>query len=92
VEVRQIYELPEGLGDSEREILEDYQRGGASLRWLKEVPMRMVIFDDRITGLPMVDPRPAEGDGFIMIEIRNESLSRGFSSIFDMLWGQAAPI
>jgi len=92
VEVRQIYELPSGYGDPEREILEEYLRSGANLRWLKEVPMRMVIFDDRITGLPMVDLRPAEGDGFIMIEIRNESLSRGFSSIFSMLWEQAAPI
>ena len=92
VEVKQLYELPKGSGAEAKEVLDGHLRSGASLRWLPEVPMRMVIFDDRITGLPMVDPRPAEGDGFIMVEIRNELLSRGFSSIFEMLWKNATRI
>jgi len=92
VSLRQLYELPEGPTDELRRRLLDHQRSGAELRWLPQVPMRMVIFDRRITGLPMVDPLPTEGDGFIMLEIRNQSFSDGFCEIFDALWEKAAPL
>ncbi len=84
--VRQLYELPDGPTPQIRRMLAIHQESGAQLRWRKGVPMRMVIFDRRITGLPMVDPLPSEGDGFTMLEIRNQSFSEGFCEIFDELW------
>ena len=62
---------------------------GAEVHWATHVPMRMAIFDHKITALPMVDPQPGEGDGFIMLEIRNQSLSEGFVNMFDLLWNAA---
>jgi DNA-binding MarR family transcriptional regulator len=92
VEILQLYELPEGPQPEMMEVLADHSRGGAKMRWIAEVPMRLVIFDRRITGLPMVDPQPGEGDGFTMLEIRNQRLSEGFCGIFEMIWQQATDI
>ena len=92
VRICQLYELPEGPTEEIRRSLLDHMRSGVQLRWLHKVPMRMVIFDRHITGLPMVDPLPTEGDGFIMLEIRNQSFSEGFYEIFDALWEKASPL
>ena len=46
----------------------------------------MGIFDHKILVLPMNDPSAEQGDGFMMLEVRNPDLSRSFVSIFDMLW------
>ncbi len=92
VEIFQLYEFPDGPQPEMLEILKEHARSGAKMRWIAEVPMRLVVFDQRITGLPMVDPQPAEGDGFTMLEIRNQRLSEGFSGIFEMIWQQAEEI
>lgn len=92
VEIFQLYELPDGPQPDMMEILKEHAHTGATLRWIAKVPMRLVVFDQRITGLPMVDPQPAEGDGFTMLEIRNQRLSEGFRGIFDMIWQQATDI
>ncbi len=92
VRLRQLYELPEGPTEAVRQLLRPHQRSGAELRWLRKVPMRMVIFDRQITGLPMVDPLPSEGDGFTMLEIRNQALSEGFCEIFESLWAESSPL
>jgi DNA-binding MarR family transcriptional regulator len=92
VVIHQLYELPDGPLPEMMDILKEHAHTGAKLRWIATVPMRLVVFDQRITGLPMVDPQPAEGDGFTMLEIRNQRLSEGFSDIFDMIWQQARDI
>jgi len=92
VAVRILCELSEGPDQEAREFLESESVLGADIRWMAEVPMRMAIFDKKITTLPMVDPQPGEGDGFIMLEIRNQSLSQGFLKMFRMMWATADPL
>jgi hypothetical protein len=36
--------------------------------------------------LPMNDPVAEQGDGFMMLEVRNPDLCASFLEIFDMLW------
>jgi sugar-specific transcriptional regulator TrmB len=89
VKIRLLVEIPAQLSPQDRQLMEEQVRAGSQLRTIEEVPMRLALFDSKITTMPMLDPAPAEGDGFIMLEIRNESLTRGMTKVFDMLWAVA---
>jgi hypothetical protein len=49
----------------------------------------MGVFDKKITILPMLDPAAGQGDGFVMLEVRNHGLSESFLDIYEMLWKSA---
>jgi hypothetical protein len=68
------------------------RQAGAEMRQIPDTPMRMAVFDEEAVVLPMNDPAPLEGDGFMMLEVRNHELSRGFRGFFDRLWGDATPM
>ncbi|RKZ12815.1 hypothetical protein DRQ32_02875, partial [bacterium] len=55
-------------------------------------PMRMALFDDEAVALPMIDPAPHEGDGFMMLEVRNPGMTEGFQALFDRLWDEGEKI
>lgn len=74
--------------EQHRDFAELAREHGSELRQLDEVPSRMAVFDERILALPMNDPVPEQGDGFMMLEVRNADLSRSFRKIFRMLWSQ----
>jgi len=92
VRIRYLAELPDGVTPELEEILEQHTKIGVEIRQLPQVPMRMAIFDQKITTLPMIDPQPGEGDGFIMLEVRNQSLSAGFVGMFEMMWSAAKKV
>lgn len=89
VRVRMLVEIPDGISDEDRKSLEHSKASGALVRRIPRVPMRMGIFDSKITILPMIDPVAGQGDGFVMLEVRNHGLSEGFLEVFEMLWKQA---
>jgi sugar-specific transcriptional regulator TrmB len=89
VDIRLLVEVSDEHRGEVNDILSEQRETGARMRLIEKLPMRMAIFDNKITALPMVDPQPGEGDGFIMLEIRNQSLSEGFTNMFDMLWENA---
>ena len=76
----------------DRESLERSRDSGAEVRWIAHVPMRMGVFDKRITILPMFDPAAGQGDGVGMLEIRNNGLSESFLEFYDLLWQSAEPL
>lgn len=83
---RLLCEVPEGGEEESQEFLESARATGAELRCVEEVPTRMAVFDQRILALPMSDPAPRHGDGFMMLEVRNPQLAESFAGIFDILW------
>jgi sugar-specific transcriptional regulator TrmB len=91
VKVRLLVEVPTELSPEDRRTLELQKGVGAEIRTIAEVPMRLGLFDGKITTMPMLDPAPTEGDGFVMLEVRNESLTRGMIRIYELLWDKARP-
>jgi sugar-specific transcriptional regulator TrmB len=87
--VRMLVEVTDRIGSEDRASLERSQKNGAKIRRIIKAPMRMAIFDEKITILPMLDPAAGQGDGFVMLEIRNHGLSESFTAIHEMLWSQA---
>lgn len=91
--VRMLCEVPDTESGAESEEAREFckrARGvGAKIRRAAHVPMRMGVFDSRILVLPMSDPVAEQGDGFMMLEVRNPDLCSSFLEIYDMLWKTA---
>jgi sugar-specific transcriptional regulator TrmB len=90
--VRLLCEMPTQLEADQQEFVDNAIAAGAEMRRIAEVPMRMGIFDHKILILPMDDPSAEQGDGFMMLEVRNPSLSESFVEVFDMLWKKGRKI
>jgi sugar-specific transcriptional regulator TrmB len=90
--VQMLCEVRDGLTDAHHEFTDRMADAGAELRQIRETPMRMAIFDEEAVVLPMNDPAPLEGDGFMMLEVRNHDLSRGFRGFFARLWRDSSEI
>ncbi len=86
IAVRMLCELNGPMADADRESLTKSKANGAQIRTIDKVPMRLGIFDNKITILPMVDPAAGQGDGFVMLEIRNTGLSESFRNVYELLW------
>jgi len=84
--VRMLLEIPGKLKDDHVAFSAPMREAGAKIRYLPAVPMRMAVFDVESVALPMNDPAPHEGDGFMMLEVRNPEMSLGFQMLFDKLW------
>jgi sugar-specific transcriptional regulator TrmB len=85
-QARILCETSGNEGEEGREFCRRARTAGARIRKLAHVPMRMGVFDARILVLPMNDPVAEQGDGFMMLEVRNPDLCASFLEIFDMLW------
>ena len=84
--VQMLCEVRGELTDAHTGFIERMRQAGAEMRQIPDTPMRMAVFDEEAVVLPMNDPAPLEGDGFMMLEVRNHELSRGFRGFFDRLW------
>lgn len=91
-QVQMLCEVRGTLTESHTQFIERMAEAGAEMRQIEETPMRMAIFDEEAVVLPMNDPAPLEGDGFMMLEVRNHDLSRGFRGFFDRLWRDSKPV
>ena len=85
-QVRVLCEVRGGLTESHDEFIGRMLRAGAMVRRVDETPMRLAIFDGETTALPMTDPDPHEGDGFMMLEVRNREMSQSFQMLFETFW------
>ena len=88
--VQMLCEVRGELTEAHTDFVERMNKAGASMRQIPETPMRMAVFDEEAVVLPMNDPAPLEGDGFMMLEVRNHDLSRGFRGFFDRLWSDSS--
>ncbi len=91
VKVRILGEAPE---DFDWDADDTYRRQielGALARSLPSVPMRLGVFDTKVAVLPMDDPAGGE-KGLLMIEVRNQGLSRSLTAVFEAFWEEAKPL
>jgi HTH-type transcriptional regulator, sugar sensing transcriptional regulator len=83
-----LCEVEGPLTDEHRDFVQMSGATGAELRRVTKVPTRMAVFDKKIVAMPMSDPVPHHGDGFMMLEVRNGELAESFAKIYDLLWKQ----
>ncbi len=83
-----LCEVSGSIDEEEKDFMSRARSAGATLRRIESVPTRMAVFDQRIVTLPMSDPAPHHGDGFMMLEVRNSELAKSFGQIYDLLWSQ----
>lgn len=91
VQVRILGEAPADFDWSSDEVYKRQVDLGVEARSLENAPMRLGIFDSRISILPMDDPAGGER-GLLMLEVRNEGLSRSLLAVFDTFWEKATPL
>lgn len=91
VEVRILMELPPGYDFTQHEVFQRQLKLGCQARSLPEVPMRLGVFDKRITIL-LLHEAGAELRDVKMLEVRNEGLSEGLLKVFEPLWATAEPL
>jgi sugar-specific transcriptional regulator TrmB len=87
--VQMLCEVQGELTETHTGFIDRMRAAGAELRQTAQAPMRLAVFDEEAVVLPMDDPAPLEGDGFMMLEVRNNDLSRGFRGFFDRLWSDS---
>jgi len=92
VTVQILFQVRDELDDAHTRFIERMRTAGAEMRQIDATPMRLAVFDEEAVVLPMNDPAPLEGDGFMMLEVRNHELSRGFRGFFDRLWQDATEL
>ena len=84
--VRVLCEIKGEITEDHDQFVSRIAKAGALLRRIDEMPMRLAIFDEEAVALPMSDPNPHEGDGFMMLEVRNHEMSRSFQALFETFW------
>lgn len=87
--VRMLCEVEDRDGSGHQDFIDMMTAMGAQTRRAAAVPMRLAVFDEEAVALPMNDPAPHEGDGFMMLEVRNPEMSAGFQALFEKLWVEA---
>ena len=88
-QVRVLCEVDGELTEEHDEFIGRMIGAGAMVRRVDETPMRLAVFDGETTALPMTDPDPHEGDGFMMLEVRNREMSQSFQTLFETFWAAA---
>lgn len=90
IQIRCIYEIPKDKDQKKWcfEMIERSISDGEKARVLKELPMKMAVFDSRIVLLSFEDPVSKQTSLTTLI-IEHHSLAKGFGILFDTLWAQA---
>lgn len=88
VSIRILLEAPSTYDFKGEPVFRRQQDLGCQQRYTPEVPLRMGIFDGRVSILPMQDSAK-KAKTFMMLEVRNEGLSEGLIGVFDLLWNSA---
>ena len=87
---RAVYEIPKEKREIEWlfKCINISVSQGEEVRVIKELPMKMAIFDSRIVMLLLEDPVTKQPSLTTQI-IRHRSLAKGLKMLFEMLWEQA---
>jgi len=91
VQVRILLEAPADYDFESEPVFRRQMEIGCEQRFVPSVPLRMAIFDKRVSILPMQD-RAKKAKGMMMLEVRNEGLSEGLTGVFDLLGKHSKPV
>lgn len=90
ISVKGIYEIPEEKAERERrfENIKQLVEAGEEARVLPELPIKMVIFDEKTVFFVLEDPAFKRGSSTSQV-IEHRSLAKTLKIVFDTLWNQA---
>jgi hypothetical protein len=90
VEARSVYE--ESIyDDPERaEAVRAFVAAGEQARVVPELPMKLVVVDERVVAFTLEDP-VAGSDGLTILVVEHTALGLLFKQAFDAVWSAAAP-
>jgi len=89
IRIRGIYEIPKSKEEIQWQfdILNRRERGSIT-RVINELPMKMVIFDEKIVLLPLEDPISGK-TSFTAQVIEHRALAKSLKMLFEHVWEQA---
>lgn len=90
VQLKSIHEIPSSKEEiqSKLEDLIRTTKGSDETRVIRELPMKMVVVDERFVMLPLEDP-VSSGTSFTTQVVEHASLAKGLRILFYTLWEQA---
>jgi len=90
VKIRAIYEYGDVKKDEFIRALSSWVFAGEEARVIKELPMKLVIFDEQITIIPLIDPISLESSLTAMI-INHPGFATAQKAVFENYWESAMP-
>ena len=88
VTIRSIYEYKDIIKEEVVKAISFWVSAGEEARVIKELPMKMVIFDERITMFALNDPVSLKPSITTMI-ITHPSFAKALKYVFESIWGKA---
>lgn len=90
IEIRAIQEIPQTKEEIQYnlEYLLRYSKGSDETRVIKELPMKMAIFDEKIVMLPLKDPVSSVNSLTTQV-VEHPDLAKSLKMLFYHLWEQA---
>ena len=90
VKIRSIYEYEDCMKEEFWEIISSWVRAGEETRVIKELPMKMIIFDRKITMFALNDPISLKPSITTMI-VNHPSFAKAQKYVFESIWEKAIP-
>ena len=90
VEARSIYEQSIYDDPERAEAVRAFIAAGEQARVVPELPLKLVVVDERIVAFTLEDP-VAVSDGLTILVVEHASLARLFKLTFESVWSSAAP-
>lgn len=91
VKIRALYEVEVTQSVDYVEALKCWTAAGEEARVVKELPMKLAIFDEQITMVPLDDPISLTPSLTTMI-INHAGFARAQKAVFESYWDRAVPI
>ena len=90
IKIRCIYEIPHEKEETEwwLHIIEAAVERGEEARVIKELPVKMAIYDERIALFALQDPVSKESSLTSQV-VEHEALAKGLKLLFESLWEEA---
>lgn len=90
VMIRSIYEYKDIIKEEVVKAISLWVSGGEEARVIKELPMKMIIFDEKITMFALNDPISLKPTITTMI-INHPSFAMALKYVFESIWEKAMP-
>jgi sugar-specific transcriptional regulator TrmB len=90
VNIRSIYEYKDVIKEELVKVISFWVSAGEEARVIKELPMKMIIFDEKITVFALNDPISLKPSITTMI-INHPSFAKALKYVFESVWEKAIP-
>ena len=90
VSIRSIYEYKDVIKEELVKVISFWISAGEEARVIKELPMKMLIFDEKITMFALNDPISLKPSITTMI-INHPSFAKALKYVFESVWEKAIP-